>query len=265
MHLTQTFIFLSIRHAQTPRALSSSTHCFHTVHLTLQCWTECDIISLPTTRRADITGCQDSRGAKHTDTCTSESNVRRTESERAYVCQGKHSPAPAWRIPCRSSMLQPTGHSTDCTAPSWWVHPSNLNSDLAPSFYFTSSLSCLLASRGPNTSHSLVPPLPGPPLKTAWTLCQCQQIRTAELQPAASATIRPSKPLTAATDNRERWYSSWHPPCFCPAPASVAPRALRGITSLPADERRVGGGGRTSGREGVGSWGGLGGDWMLTG
>lgn len=108
-----------------------------------------DIIRLPTTRQADITSCRDRRGAssqhtshKYTEAWTFTNTHMHTQMHQIqgnldhilHICRvlnskstthrNAHSPAPAWRIPDRSSMLQPRGHSTDYTSPSWWAHTS---------------------------------------------------------------------------------------------------------------------------------------------
>lgn len=164
-----------------------------------------DIIRLPTTRQADITSCRDRRGASsqhtshkyteawtftnthmHTHMHTQMHQIQGNLDRILHICRvlnskstththtNAHSPAPAWRIPDRSSMLQPRGHSTDYTSPSWWAHTSATFSQTSLFFLLLLlflllhlSLFCLTLYSPPGVSNlntspwvKPVPPLP---------------------------------------------------------------------------------------------------------
>lgn len=188
--LSNTYSFFSYHTYKTPSSLiilpmSPSTLWFHTVHLTPKyCTATASMISSVCQLAGRLTLPERSQQWAHLSWMHTQAQTSKHTRVHRQICQihgdldsirkayalcytpgslgslflyhstqthrDVHSPAPAWRIPGRSSMLQPTGHSTDYTSPSWWVHTflCYLSSNLSPRSFllflcFTSPLTSL--------------------------------------------------------------------------------------------------------------------------
>lgn len=157
---------------------------------------------------------------------------------RVHICllvtcakkEKKHSPAPAWRIPGRSSMLQPTEHSTGYTSPSWWAHTFPLQSLWFCFFFFfgfsfrvcacVSHLTLLLLlgskqtptselkSLSLNLSACLTDPQHCATTRSIRAGCKMQHLKKPQLLPARNISLSPT---SRADVESERWCSCWHP------------------------------------------------------